>query len=69
LCDEAKAVVVRARGRYAIELSVIDIARDPALVAAYGEEIPVVFINDSREFTYTVDERELERKLKELWNK
>src|SRR5881394_3299122 len=43
LCDDAKAVIHRFRGRYAMELSVIDIDRDPELVAAYGEEIPVVF--------------------------
>ena len=67
LCDEAKAVINGVRGRYPIELSVIDIDRDPALVAAYGEKIPVVFLNDNEEFHYRVDPKELERKLKLLW--
>jgi glutaredoxin len=69
LCDEAKAVINRFRSRYAMELSVVDIDRDPELVAAYGEEIPVVFIDGVKSFKYTVDEKELERKLKLLWNR
>jgi glutaredoxin len=68
LCDEAKAVVNGVRSRYAIELSVIDIDRDSALVAAYGERIPVVLINGTEAFQYTVDPNELERKLKRLWH-
>ena len=69
LCDEAKTVINRFRSRYAMELSVVDIDRDPELVAAYGEEIPVVFIDGVKSFKYTVDEKELERKLKLLWNR
>lgn len=67
LCDDAKAVIEKARRRYTIDLTVIDIDRDPELVKAYNDDIPVVFINGNREFHYTVDENELERKLKELW--
>ncbi|HEX4999150.1 MAG TPA: glutaredoxin family protein [Terriglobia bacterium] len=66
LCDDAKEVILRFRKRYPMELSVIDIDRDPELAAAYDVAIPVVFLNGEEAFRYRVDERELEKKLREL---
>jgi hypothetical protein len=48
-------------------LRIINIDEDPALVEAYGSEIPVVFINGNKAFKYYVDEAELEKKVKRLW--
>jgi glutaredoxin len=67
LCDEAKEVIDRVRKRHGFTLRVINIENDPALEAAYGTEIPVVFINGSKAFKYHVDEREMEEKVKRLW--
>jgi glutaredoxin len=67
LCDEAKAVIERVRQRYAFALRVINIEGDSALEAAYGTEIPVVFINGNKAFKYHVSEAELEMKVKRLW--
>ena len=67
LCDEAKDVIDRVHNRFAFDMNVVNIETDPALEAAYGEEIPVVFINGNKAFKYKVDEAELERKIKRLW--
>jgi glutaredoxin len=63
LCDQAKDVLDRASRRVPFELEVVDIARDPALAARFGDEIPVVFVGDRKAFKHRVDEDELVRKL------
>lgn len=68
LCDDAKAVIERVRRRFAFELRVTDIESDPVLEKEYGSEIPVIFINGNKAFKYHVDEAELEKKVKKLWN-
>jgi glutaredoxin len=67
LCDDAKVVIERVRQRYAFALRVINIEGDSALEAAYGTEIPVVFINGNKAFKHHVSEAELEKKVKRLW--
>ena len=67
LCDDAKEVVERVRLRFPFSLRVIDVETDPELEKAYGEQIPVVFINGNKAFKYHVDEHELEQKVKRLW--
>ena len=67
LCDDAKEVVERVRLRFPFSLRVIDVETDPELEKAYGEQIPVVFINGNKAFKYHVDEQELEQKVKRLW--
>ena len=69
LCDEAKEVIERVRRRCEFVLRIINIEDDPELEAAYGTEVPVVFINSNKAFKYRVDEAELERKVKRLWKK
>ena len=67
LCDEAKDVIDRVQRRFGFNVRVIDIETDPDLERAYGQEIPVVFINGNKAFKYRVDEAELEKKVKKLW--
>ena len=69
LCDDAKEIIERVQKRFAFTLRVINIEGDPNLEAAYGTEIPVVLINGNKAFKYHVDEAELEKKVKRLWNK
>lgn len=68
LCDEAKDVIERVRRRHTFSVSVINIEDDPMLEHAYGTDIPVIFVNGKETFKHRVNERELEEKVKELWN-
>ena len=69
LCDEMKALVTRtiqnraAISRDAISLEEIDISGDPALLALYELEIPVLMIDGKKAAKYRVTEAELARKL------
>jgi glutaredoxin len=63
LCDEAREVVMRVRGRIRFELSERDIETDDALHRAYLERIPVVTIDGREAFELFVDEFEFERAL------
>lgn len=67
LCDDAKDVIERVARRFPVSLRVVNIEDDPKLEAAYGTQIPVVFVNGHKAFKYHVDERELEKKVKKLW--
>jgi hypothetical protein len=65
LCDEARTVIERMRGRApgAFTLEERDIDGDEALFRAYLERIPVVTIDGEEAFELFVDEPELERRL------
>lgn len=67
LCDEAKDVIERVQRRLGFAVRVINIEDRPELEQAYGQEIPVVFINGNKAFKYHVTEAELEEKVKRLW--
>ncbi|TQQ79609.1 glutaredoxin family protein [Halonotius roseus] len=47
-----------------VDIEEIQIDDDPELEAEYGERVPVVYIDDELEFTYTVDTDELAAILK-----
>ncbi len=63
LCEEMKAVVERVAARVPLAIEEIDISGDPVLLAEYGEQIPVLFINGRKTAKYRIDERELQRRL------
>lgn len=63
LCDEAKAVLLRVRQDVPFELAEVDIESSPELTAAYGERIPLVFIDGRLAFKFRVDEATLRRRL------
>lgn len=63
LCDELLVEVEGARNVYPFELEVVDVDRDPELVARYGEEVPVIEIDGRKAFKYRVTKKELLRKL------
>lgn len=48
LCQAAEALLEAASRRWPIVVSAVDIRRDPALVALYGERIPVLEFPDGR---------------------
>jgi len=63
LCDEAKRVLERARGRAAFDYEERDIDGDPELLRRYNDEVPVVAINGVKAFKYKVDMKEFLKKL------
>ncbi len=58
LCDEVKAVLARARRRADFTLREVDIDSDPALLAEYNDQVPVVAINGRKAFKYHLKEDE-----------
>jgi len=64
LCDEMKAVLETVRRELPFELEVVDVDRDPALVDAYGLEVPVLTIAGRKAFKYRVAAEELRRRLR-----
>ena len=65
LCDEMKAVVNQAIGGHeGISFDELDISNDPALLALYELEIPVLMIDGKKAAKYRITEQELERRIK-----
>jgi glutaredoxin len=64
LCELAKAALLPLCEKYRIPVEEIDITQDPKLLAQYGEEIPVGFLNGEKVFKIRVEPRRLRRLLK-----
>lgn len=53
LCDDMIAALRALQGRFTFEIDVIDVDRDPALEARYGEKVPVLMEgSDGRELCH-----------------
>ncbi len=63
LCDDARAVVERVCADLGTSYDEVDITTSPDLVRAYGEEIPVTFVDGKRHDFWRVDEVRLRRAL------
>jgi glutaredoxin len=63
LCEEARAVLERARARAPFEIDEIDIEHDDVLHARYLERIPVVALDGEELFEHFVDEEALLRRI------
>jgi hypothetical protein len=67
LCHEMRRVVddvVRDTGRTgAVEVVEVDVDGDPALVRAYGDDVPVLCVNGVRAFEHRVDRAALAARL------
>ena len=55
LCDEAREVILKERGRAPFEYEEVDIDGDDELELEYGIRIPVVLVNGRERFELTVD--------------
>src|SRR5262245_66448786 len=70
LCDDAKRIIMESRlesGAGAdFTLEEINIDSDPDLIAKFGNDIPVVFINGVKVFKHRVDPAEFRRKLRRI---
>ncbi|HTX47389.1 MAG TPA: glutaredoxin family protein [Solirubrobacteraceae bacterium] len=65
LCDDAREMLLRVRGRHEFELIERDIETDERLLRAYLERIPVIEIDGAEAFELVINEGELERRLGE----
>jgi glutaredoxin len=63
LCDDAKAVLDAVREAHPFELDVVDIDTDPALVARYTHEVPVIAVDGRKAFKYRLTAAELVERL------
>ena len=71
LCEEAVRLLTRLQAETPFTLEEVNIQHDPALLAEYGEQIPVVLLNGellNGELLgkYTVDEDQVRARLKEV---
>ena len=63
LCHAMRAVAETAARDFPIALEEVDVDTDPALVAAYGAEVPVLCVNGRKAFKYRVDAPALRARL------
>lgn len=61
LCEEAYAAIDRIASEYPLAVEVIDVDRNPEDASKYGEEVPVVLLEDTKLFKYRVDEQKLRK--------
>jgi glutaredoxin len=64
LCDEAHAVLERARARFGFALALVDVDGDPELARLYGLEVPVVAVDGQVRFRGRVNPVLLHRLLR-----
>ena len=65
LCDAMRAVVERVARDVPIVVEHVDVDSDPALVAAYGDEVPVLCVDGRKAFAGRVDAAALRARLAE----
>ena len=63
LCHEMRAVVEVVARELPLALEVVDVDGDPALAAAYGEEVPVLLVNGRKAFAVRVEPSALRARL------
>ena len=63
LCDEMRSVVTAVGRGVPFHLEIIDVDSDSSLVAAYGDEVPVLCVNGTKAFAGWVDARTLRTRL------
>lgn len=59
LCEDARAVIERVCAEVGTGFEEVDITGDAALVRAYGEQIPVTFVDGAQHDFWRVDEGRL----------
>lgn len=65
LCEEARVILDRLQPEFGLSVEEIDISPDAALMARYGERIPVIVFEDGREVAAPVSEYRLRKMLRE----
>ena len=63
LCDDAREVIERVCADLGTEFEELDITTSDELMSAYGEQIPVTFVDGRQHDFWRVDETRLRRAL------
>lgn len=63
LCDDAKEVLDEVRATDPFELEIVDVDHDPAALALYDQEVPVIAIDGRKAFKFHVTAAALRDKL------
>ena len=63
LCETVKAQLSRLRAARAFEIREVNILEDPAALALFHDEIPVVFIDGRQVFKFHLDEETFLREI------
>jgi hypothetical protein len=63
LCREMEATIDRELPRFEARLTRVEIGGDPELEARFGQEAPVLFINQRKAFKYRCAPSELRKRL------
>lgn len=63
LCERALAELERILPDYGLVAEVVDVDRDPALRAEYGDRVPVILIDGKEHGYYEVEESRLRAEL------
>ena len=63
LCEDAEAVIERVCADVGASYDVVDITGSTELMTAYGEQIPVTFVDGRQHDFWRVDEARLRRAL------
>jgi glutaredoxin len=63
LCHEMQAVIERVAREMPLALELVDVDGDPALTAAYGDQVPVLLVNGRQAFAGRVDPPALRARL------
>ena len=64
LCDEAREIIATVCDDLGETYDEIDISRDAAMLARYGEQIPVTFVDGRQHDFWRVDAERLRRALR-----
>ena len=59
LCEDARAVIERVCADLGTSYDEVDVTASPELMAAYGEQIPVTFVDGRQHDFWRVDEQRL----------
>jgi glutaredoxin len=63
LCHQAKQQLAPLAHQFGVALREVDTDNDPELAARFGEEVPVVFLDNRKVAKYRVDVKQLRRLL------
>ena len=63
LCEEAKRELAPLLREFGLALEEVDVDTDPELKARFGDEVPVLFLDDRKVAKYRVDVSRLRRTL------
>ncbi len=64
LCREMEATIDRELRGFQARVTCVEIGGDPELEARFGQEVPVLFINQRKAFKYRCSPIELRRRLR-----